>query len=1149
MLNREVFTHDPLTTVIPNHGVAKVMDPSTPEEWEVLRYELTSFVCDGAYRRGLERILNAYLTNLNQPEQPAAWVSGFYGSGKSHLLRVLEYLWQDIEFPDGARARGLANLPDDMNALLVNLSTEGRRRGGLWSAAGRLGSGAGSVRLALLAIVFAGAGLPEQYQSARFVIWLRQNGYDAAVVRHLATQGKELMSEVRNLYVSPLLAAAVAAAVPDFPQRPAEVLQLLRAQYPANVTEISNDDMTAAIGDVLALQSAVPGKIPGTLLVFDELQQFIGDDNDRTRMVQDAVEVCSARFGADVMFVAAGQLALQATPQLQKLMGRFTIQVGLEDTDVQKVIREVVLQKQPDKVPAVQAALEAVRGEIDRQLAGSKIAATGGDAANLVADYPLLPVRRRFWEAVLRGVDTGGFGQLRTQLRIVHETTRELALQPLGMVIPADAIYPQLQADMLSNGTLLREVANTIAGQDDGTPDGRLRSRLCAAIFLVSKISTEGIAAVGIRASADTLADLLVEDLGAGSASLRQRIPDLLRTLVDAGTIMLVHDEYRLQTVESAEWTKDFLRRQAQIANDDGRIAESRNTELRAAIANALRGLTFQQGASKVTRKFELYFESEPPALQTGAVPVWVRDEWSASERAVREEAQRAGTESPIVFLFIPRREPSLKDTLAAHAAADECIKLRPIPSSAEGNEARAGMESRRQVARAALDAQVAALVRGARIYQGGGNEVNEGAFAASVRTSIEAAIARLFPQFPDGDHPGWPTALKRAVQGNGDPLTAVGYSGEPDKQPVCADVLRALRVTGTRGAELRKQFAAPPYGWPQDAIDGALLTLVAAGLVRAERNGQAVEAKAIQQQQIGVIEFKPITIIITTIQRIGIRGLLTTLGVTFATGEEAGALPMLLERLQALAREAGGDPPLPERADARYLGDLLAQTGNERFVAVWEQRDRLLSDWRAWTTAKNSIAERLPRWQLLERLLQHARPLPIHDGVALQAEAIRAGRSLLTEPDPVPALLEPVAAALREELQTLRGNLDAARRQSLSALGKTQAWQTIKETQRDYLLKGCSLDPVPPLQLGTNEDLLRSLDTAPLDTWQTRIDAVATQADRAREEAAKLLVPKAKRVYPPPGTLQTREEVVAYLERWQEELLRDVEAGTPVIV
>lgn len=86
-------------------------------------------------------------------------------------------------------------------------------------------------------------------------------------------------------------------------------------------------------------------------------------------------------------------------------------------------------------------------------------------------------------------------------------------------------------------------------------------------------------------------------------------------------------------------------------------------------------------------------------------------------------------------------------------------------------------------------------------------------------------------------------------------------------------------------------------------------------------------------------------------------------------------------------------------------------------------------------------------------------------------------------------------------------------------------------------------------MQLGTNEDLLRSLDTAPLDTWQTRIDAVATQADRAREEAAKLLVPKAKRVYPPSGTLQTREEVVAYLERWQEELLRDVEAGTPVIV
>jgi len=51
-LNREVFSTDPTTTTIPNEGVTKVLEPQTPKEWEVLRYELTHFVCKGEYERG-----------------------------------------------------------------------------------------------------------------------------------------------------------------------------------------------------------------------------------------------------------------------------------------------------------------------------------------------------------------------------------------------------------------------------------------------------------------------------------------------------------------------------------------------------------------------------------------------------------------------------------------------------------------------------------------------------------------------------------------------------------------------------------------------------------------------------------------------------------------------------------------------------------------------------------------------------------------------------------------------------------------------------------------------------------------------------------------------------------------------------------------
>ena len=114
MLNREVFSKDPTTFSIPNDGVTIVSIPQKPEEWAVLRYELESFVCSGEYRSGMERVLSTFLAHLDQPRQPAVWVSGFYGSGKSHFVRVLQYLWQDASFPDGARARSLAALPPDI---------------------------------------------------------------------------------------------------------------------------------------------------------------------------------------------------------------------------------------------------------------------------------------------------------------------------------------------------------------------------------------------------------------------------------------------------------------------------------------------------------------------------------------------------------------------------------------------------------------------------------------------------------------------------------------------------------------------------------------------------------------------------------------------------------------------------------------------------------------------------------------------------------------------------------------------------------------------------------------------------------------------------------------------------------------------------
>src|SRR5471032_1305712 len=124
MLNREIYQKDPSTRKLVNEGVASVNDETTNQTLSVLRYELDTFVCDGQYEKGLAHILETYLKNIDQAQQPAAWISGFYGSGKSHLVKMLRALWVDEEFDDGARARGIATLPASVRDQLSELSNQ-----------------------------------------------------------------------------------------------------------------------------------------------------------------------------------------------------------------------------------------------------------------------------------------------------------------------------------------------------------------------------------------------------------------------------------------------------------------------------------------------------------------------------------------------------------------------------------------------------------------------------------------------------------------------------------------------------------------------------------------------------------------------------------------------------------------------------------------------------------------------------------------------------------------------------------------------------------------------------------------------------------------------------------------------------------------
>jgi hypothetical protein len=1145
-LNREVLQRDPATNPLPNDGVAKVGRPRTDEEWRVLEWELQSFVCTGEYERGLERILSTYLGNLDRDTQPAAWVSGFYGSGKSHLVRVLEQLWIDQTLPSGSTARGLVRLPETIDASLRELSAAGTREGGLWAASGKLSSGAGSsFRLAFLSILLAAADLPTDYAPARFVLWLMQEGRYDAFVSSIARQGKELETALRNMYVSQYVGEAVLEAIPGFAADEERARLLLQEQYP-QPSDISEDELLATITDILETRTAKTGKLPCTLIVLDELQQFVYEDPSIILAVQDLVEACSSRFGSNILFVGTGQAALQADSILARFQDRFTVRVHLTDTDIEKVVRSVVLQKRPDKEPELRDVLESVSGEIDRHLPGTTIAPSGADAQDLVPDYPLLPTRRRFWELVLKAVDEGGGGLLRSQLRTTHEAAARVADEPLGHVIGGDFIFEDQEAAMLQTGILLREVDEDIRRLDDGTEDGRLLSRLCATIFLISRLPRETGADAGIRATADTLADLVVTDLPVGSSDLRHVVPDVLETLVEQGKIQKVDEEYRLQTREGQEWEGEFRRRETALRGDAARIAGIRADLLRDAIDAATGSLTVHQGTSRAARRLILHFGESAPVADD-KISVWVRDGWSAAEGAIRTEAAAAGAESAVIYAYLPKRSADdLARAIATYTAAREVLETKTAVTD-EAREAQLATSHRRNSAEARLQGLMQEIVDGAIVLKGGGTQVTGASLKDALLEAGQDAAVRLFPRFADADHPGWGTVVTRAGQGNVAALEAVSFSGDAKTHPVSKAILDFVGA-GKKGSEIRSRFASAPYGWGKDAVDGALLTLLAGDVLEGRTEGVPVTAKQLTVPKIGVSTFRAQTGRAPAVdERTAFRAVCQLVGVDCKAGEEAAKSSELIHVLIELARSAGGPAPLPEPPSTANLEEQQPNSESERVIEIAAMTE-LKAEVERWKKLGQEAAKRMESWRLVQRLAVHAEGLPSAPEIADQLRAIEEQRTLLLEPDPLAAVRQSLASELRDAVAAARNEVATARSAAKDELEAAEGWKKLKKTQQQQILQSNDLLEPPGLAIGTDEELLESLDRMPLEAWAGKVREVPTALEDAMLTVARVLEPEVRPVQLPRATLKTADEVATYVSCVKAQLESEIADG-PIVV
>ncbi len=1137
MLNRDIYNKPPQENRLVNNGVAEVSEDHSEAAQAILRYELETFVCDGQYEKGIETILDKFLLNLgSKSEQPGVWISGFYGSGKSHLAKMLRTLWTDYVFADGAAARSIAKLPTAVFEQLKELSTHGKRHGALHAAAGKLGAGAGDkVRLALLGVIFKSKRLPEQYNQAQLVLWLQHEGLLSAVETELQQAGRSLAQELPHMYVSNHLAKALLKARPDLAHTEQDARKLLKEQFP-QVTDITSEQMVAAIDAALSTK----GQFPLTLVVLDEVQQYIGADAEKAFQVQEVTETLSKHFNGKLLFVGTGQSALSGMPNLQRLMGRFPVQIMLGDWDVENVTRRIILAKKPTALPEVDKVWRANLGEISRHLRGTKLEHVTDDETVMASDYPLLPVRRRFWERVLRTIDTTGtVSQLRSQLRVVHEAVLATADAPLGHVVSGDFLYDQIAANLVSTAQLPKEVFENVQrfSADGAGADAQLKAKLLKLIYLINKLPADAAMDIGLKATEEVLADLLVTDLSAGSSELRKKLPALLDELQNKDRLVMAlaggnGTEYRLQTRESSAWYDEFRTQEVELKAAPQRLEQKRSDLLKGRFGDVLRKVRIVQGRDNVERKLSPTFEDTLPKDHDKSLYLWIQDGWQADEKSVMAEARAKSTDNPTLFAFLPaQHRTELTNAIVALEAARTTLQRKGSPSTEEGRDAQRSMESRQRTAERELVHLLDQLFSGVRIFQAGGQEATEGNdLADRINRAAKSSAIRLFSQFDAADHDQWSKVLDEARKGNLEALKAVGHTQEADKHPVCQKLL-AFIGPGKRGAEIRDQFEGPPFGWPRDATDGALYALLAAGHLKAhDAASKPVDARSLDRAKLTQTSFQRESIHITPPQLIKIRQLFSAVGVPCQPKEELAKVPLLLARLREQAGRAGGTAPAPEVPKLTAVEAVEGQSGNAQLLELYSRFDELAGLSKAWTKTAADIASRLPVWRRLAELLRHAKTLGPCVALKAEADAIEAQRSLLAEPDLVRPLLDKVVDLLRQALNVKLEAFKQAHVRQQAQLEADADWNKLSPAQRATLSAAHHLDVVTDVAVGTPEALQDALDACDLDHWVSKVQALPSRFDAARHAAVQLLKPNVVQVSIPRRTLNDETELKAWL-------------------
>ena len=873
-------------------GVVKVFDRSA------LANEVREYVVTDKIEEELKRIFDTF-TLVSEALRRGAhtrdvmgmWVSGFFGSGKSHFAKVLGSLLQNDSLggepeercvdafakhlSDSQRGKDVRlRLADiKLNALVRTIPFEIKSRQCL--------NNPNSVGEILLSEFYRHIGLAENFIVARIERRLQQRGlleklaaeYEAAFgVRWCSADGRDDLMTVRR--------------------RLAEVLPKVEpGEYPDERTArnalndmFRHEKITAeGIADELVgwvdAQKPLGSRAQHLVFVIDEMGTFIGDSTDRISELNSLAEMIGNKGKGKIWLIVTSQQDLEKVvdrtnfqPALVgRLNARFELKPHLISDEINKVVSERILKKHVSEEGSLRSLYAQYEGHI-AQLADIKASRQLGTTSEktFVDSYPFLPHQIRLAQDIFEALS--GFrisGGVRSMISVVMEALQELADSELGVIVSFDQVFDAVENDLLSQEYLGASGVRAIYEADErlpGLPVGA--SRVLKVLWLLEK--TKWVPRVP-----ETLAKLLIQNLATDVAPLRSQVEETLGALQEAGYV--ARDEAtgewkflneRERTIEQAiqemvrpggtrSITVAAVRRTEQQLCKDDLITKRR-----------LSNFTVTHGATKVPFSFGVRLDGE--AIESGSeLDVQFTSPLAAGRKQEIEEIRRlnqaAGAKGRTVW-WVAAVPEHLEERFKRYEALTKvtCDRRFTDDTASSTQDALSEKRKERDDLKTALTSSLERAFLTGTVFYGGQEVALEGVtdLKEPVRTALQALIPNIYSRFALADrlfdfgkqlkamlNPAT-TSLHKVVtdldlfdtQGRlqresalvAQVLEVISDLEDEGREPTGEALLRGADGKGFKG------FSRAPYGWPEDLVKLVLAACLRAGAVFLEQQTPA---------------------------------------------------------------------------------------------------------------------------------------------------------------------------------------------------------------------------------------------------------------------------------------------------------------------